>query len=47
MPLGEANHSIQRDPKIHLNTGWMRTEAQNGIVNHRATFKSRGCLERR
>ena len=42
-----GNHSIQRDPKIHLNTRWMRAEAQNGIVNHRATFNSRGCLERR
>ena len=42
-----GNHSIQRDPAIHLNTRWMRAEAQNGIVNHRATFNSRGCLERR
>ena len=42
-----GNHSIQRDPKIHLNTRWMRAEAQNGIVNHRATFDSRGCLARR
>ena len=42
-----GNHSIQRDPAIHLNTRWMRAEAQNGIVNHRATFNSRGCLARR
>ena len=42
-----GNHSIQRDHRIHLNTRWMRAEAQNGIVNHRATFNSRGCLERR
>ena len=41
-----GNHSIQRDPAIHLNTRWMRAEEQNGIVNHRATFNSRGCLER-
>ena len=31
-----GNHSIQRDSAIHLNTRWMRAEAQNGIVNHRA-----------
>ena len=42
-----GNHSIQRDPAIHLNTRWMRSEAQNGIVNHRATFNSRGCLASR
>ena len=42
-----GNHSIQRDPAIHLNTRWMRAEEQNGIVNHRATFNSRGCLASR
>ena len=42
-----GNHSVQRDPAIHLNTRWMRSEARNGIVNHRATFNSRGCLASR
>jgi len=42
-----GNHSIQRDPAIHLNTRWMRAEARNGIVDHRATFNSRGCAASR
>ncbi|MEE3259600.1 MAG: acetylxylan esterase [Candidatus Latescibacterota bacterium] len=42
-----GNHTILLDPEIHLNTNWMRPEAKNGIVDHRATIDSRGCLASR
>ena len=37
-----GNHSINADPDIPLSQIWMRSKPQNGIVNHRATEKSRG-----
>ena len=42
-----GNHTVMLDPEIHLNTGWMRAEQKNGIVDHRATIDSRGCLSSR
>lgn len=38
-----GNHSINSDPGVKLNTGWMRNNPDRGIVNHRATEKSRGA----
>lgn len=37
-----GNHSINADPEITLSEAWMRSKPQNGIVDHRATEKSRG-----
>jgi len=37
-----GNHSINADPGITLSAAWMRSRAEKGIVNHRATEKSRG-----
>ena len=38
-----GNHTIHADPDIRLNTrSWMRDNAQFGVVDHRATEKSRG-----
>jgi hypothetical protein len=37
-----GNHSIQNDPDITLSKSWMRSNPQNGIVDHQATEASRG-----
>ncbi len=37
-----GNHSVNADPEITLSQAWMRSKPQNGIVDHRATEKSRG-----
>jgi hypothetical protein len=37
-----GNHTIDDDPGIALSQSWMRDNAQYGVVNHRATEKSRG-----
>jgi hypothetical protein len=37
-----GNHAIAADPAIRVTESWMRENAQMGIVNHRATEKSRG-----
>ena len=42
-----GNHTVLRDPNIHLNPNWMRPERKNGIVDNRATPDSRGCLSHR
>jgi len=42
-----GNHTIQPDPAVALNTGWMRAEAEAGIVDHRATEAARGTAASR
>ena len=37
-----GNHSIHPDPDITLSTVWMRDDERQGVVEHRATEKSRG-----
>ncbi len=37
-----GNHTISNDPEITLSTKWMRANQEKGIINHRATEKSRG-----
>ncbi len=37
-----GNHSIHPDPGITLSTRWMRNVKGGGVVDHRATEKSRG-----
>lgn len=37
-----GNHAIHNDPGITLSTQWMRDDPKDGVVNHRATEKSRG-----
>jgi len=37
-----GNHAIEMDPAIPLSTRWMRSNDANGIVDHRATERSRG-----
>jgi len=37
-----GNQAIHPDPGITLSTAWMRSNAKMGIVDHRATEKSRG-----
>ena len=37
-----GNHSIHADPGIRLSKSWMRDSADFGVVDHRATEKSRG-----
>ncbi len=38
----EGNHAIHSDPGITLSQRWMRNNKDEGIVNNRATEKSRG-----
>ncbi|WP_339728562.1 acetylxylan esterase [uncultured Gimesia sp.] len=38
-----GNHTIANDPEITLSTKWMRANKDKGIVDHRATEKSRGA----
>jgi hypothetical protein len=42
-----GNHSIHPDPGIRLSTQWMRDNADAGVVNNRATEKSRGATASR
>ena len=37
-----GNHSIHTDPGIPLSTAWMRDKPDEGIVDHKATERSRG-----
>jgi dienelactone hydrolase len=38
----QGNHAIHSDPAIKLSTAWMRNDPAHGVVNNRATEKSRG-----
>jgi hypothetical protein len=42
-----GNHAIHTDPKITISTAWMRENKANGIINNRATERSRGVEARR
>ncbi len=42
-----GNHAVHPDPAIRLSDRWMRANDANGIVNHRATERSRGTTARR
>ena len=42
-----GNHTIDADPNITLSEAWMRDQSENGIVDHRATEKSRGTASSR
>lgn len=42
-----GNHAVDPDPAIPLSTRWMRANEPNGIVNHRATERSRGTAASR
>jgi len=42
-----GNHAIHPDPGITLSTSWMRDAPDKGVVNHRATEKSRGSASSR
>ncbi|MBS1810263.1 MAG: acetylxylan esterase [Acidobacteria bacterium] len=42
-----GNHAVHSDPTITMSTAWMRENKDNGIVNNRATEKSRGVEARR
>ncbi|MBI1902274.1 MAG: acetylxylan esterase [Planctomycetia bacterium] len=37
-----GNHAIHSDPEITLSTQWMRNDPQRGVVDNRATEKTRG-----
>ncbi len=37
-----GNHSVQDDPKITISKAWMRPSKDDGVVENRATEKSRG-----
>lgn len=37
-----GNHTIHRDPAIHLSTEWMRPNPEGGVLDNRATEASRG-----
>ena len=42
-----GNQSVHRDPGLRLSTAWMRESEENGILNHRATERSRGATASR
>lgn len=42
-----GNQTIHADPKIRINPGWMRANGDIGIVDHRATEKTRGAYAER
>ncbi len=42
-----GNHSIHKDPAITLSTQWMRPDKKGGVVNHRASEKTRGAAANR
>jgi len=37
-----GNHTVQADPAITLNEGWVRKDDEGGVVNNRATERARG-----
>jgi hypothetical protein len=39
----QGNHAIHRDPGITISRGWMRGGRDEGVVDHRATERSRGA----
>ncbi len=42
-----GNHAIHEDPGIELSKQWMRPNDELGVVNHRATERSRGGMAHR
>ncbi len=42
-----GNHSIHNDPEITLSKQWMRSNKAKGIIDHKATEKSRGSSSSR
>lgn len=42
-----GNQTIDRDPAITISTRWMRDNSEPGVVDHRATEKSRGSASSR
>jgi hypothetical protein len=42
-----GNHSIHADPGIFLSNQWMPDEPEHGVVDHRATERSRGSAASR
>jgi hypothetical protein len=42
-----GNHTIHADPGITLSQAWMRDDPEHGVVDHRATEKSRGTAASR
>ncbi len=42
-----GNHTVHDDPGIEINPNWMRSNEKIGIVNHRATEKTRGVYAHR
>jgi hypothetical protein len=42
-----GNHAVHPDPGIKLSTAWMRPNPAGGVVNNRATEKSRGAAASR
>ncbi|MDX1965472.1 MAG: acetylxylan esterase [Pirellulales bacterium] len=42
VPNFDGNQAIHADPAIHLASCWLRNDEQAGIVDHKATEKSRG-----
>lgn len=42
-----GNQTVHSDPEIHISEGWMRSNAAIGIVDNRATEKTRGTAQQR
>ena len=42
-----GNHAVHPDPQITLSRRWMRPDPRRGVVNNRATEKSRGSAASR
>ena len=42
-----GNQTVHADPVIRINPGWMRSRDDIGVVNHRATEKTRGAYASR
>lgn len=42
-----GNHSVHDDPRIRLSTRWMRGDATDDVVDHRATERTRGAAANR
>jgi hypothetical protein len=38
-----GNHAVHMDPGISLGRAWIRNQPELGVVDHRATERSRGC----
>lgn len=43
----KGNHAVHADPGITLSTQWQRSNPQDGVVNNRATEKTRGAAASR